>query len=251
MEFNTNKYLTDLCKCHPHARLDTIRHILYELEVNDSFIIDEEFNSDIDRNMVLHPVDYNKTKKTILFVAHYDVFNENSDNCCDNTASVINLIHMLYMLKELTVANNVFVALSDNEERGATGIYTLMNGLRIDGHDIDFAINLELTAFGHILLLEKVFNRNIDEKKIDNLTDDICKLAKERQVTHMPPSDAFVIRLFGVPCITLSLIDKYGEDRKRWLWSKIIHSTDDSIDLADIQDMDNFVNNILFPICNF
>ena len=92
------------------------------------------------------------TNETIIFLAHHDVVNLDSENCQDNTASVSNLLHLCGLLKGKTLNKNVLVVFTDAEEKceftkcGAKRL-AIISKMEMYGKVIK-SINLELTANG-------------------------------------------------------------------------------------------------------
>jgi len=86
---------------------------------------------------------YIKGSSDKMIMAHHDVMNVKSDNCNDNSASVINAIACKTLMPELNVA------ITDGEETGGIGASRAAEKINegVFGN-IEFVLNFELTALG-------------------------------------------------------------------------------------------------------
>lgn len=89
---------------------------------------------------------------TVVFSAHHDIANPNSENCQDNTASVCNLIELCSLLQNTPsedLKHNVVIAFTDCEEVGGRGMNKLIEEIKDDVYgDVELMYALELTACG-------------------------------------------------------------------------------------------------------
>jgi len=169
--------------------------------------------------------------------AHYDIFNENSQNANDNSASVINAIATKILNPDINVV------LLDAEEQpfvcqGTKNhiMYLLTHSDR-DVFKIEFILNLELTGLGRNIVVE---NKN------GNLLETI-KANFDVHVMELPTSDS---RYFRKKCIdsicvsTAPLLDgKINFDH-----FKKCHKEEDNLESISILDMKEFVCDFLLPL---
>ncbi len=184
-------------------------------------------------NIYYYPKKLDKNKKTVVFVAHYDIQNPDSDNVLDNTASVANAIAIGKKTAYLELPVNVVVALTDAEElvsftsSGSKRLADKINAGKF-GEVIE-AINFELTAYGNT-----------------KWASGTSRLAqnKEFKVVHTPYNDATVLARNGIPATCIGVFTKEDADEvdqrgycKNWMYC---HSPDDKFELANKDDMDAF-----------
>lgn len=101
---------------------------------------------------------------TIAITAHHDVVRNDSDNCLDNTVSLLNLTKICNKLKEAQPKYNVLCAWVDAEELGDPH----KNGVNHLWYKVDYLIDLELTASGNIIAIDAyggAFGKTKDEHK--------------------------------------------------------------------------------------
>ena len=169
--------------------------------------------------------------------AHYDVFNEDSQNANDNSASVINAIATKFLNPEINVV------LLDAEEQpfvcqGTKNhiMYLMTHGDR-DIFNIDFILNLELTGLGQKILVEN---------KYGNLLETI-RANFDVMVMDLPKNDSHYFRKKCIDSICVStapMIDgeiNFDHFRK-------CHKEEDNLESISINDMKEFVLNFLVPL---
>ncbi|MDP2692774.1 MAG: M28 family peptidase [bacterium] len=192
----------------------------------------------------------NPSNETIVFLAHHDIANIESENCQDNTASVCNLLHLCEILRNTKLNKNVLVAFTDAEEivsPETCGAKRLAILTRIGMFGNVFkAINLELTANGECLWLSTMrnfpFALELSEKY-------------NGQLVETPYNDAFVLELNGLTsvCIgTLTENELYTTLRNKPNFCRtwgLCHTDFDTISNANAEDMKRFVENILVKMC--
>lgn len=184
-------------------------------------------------NVYYYPKPIDKSKKTIVFSAHYDVSNLESDNVLDNTASVANAIAIGKKTAYIDLPVNVVVALTDAEElvsftsAGSKRLADKINGDAFG--EVLEVINFELTAYGNVKWASG--NGRIAQHK-------------EFKPVDTPYNDATVLIRNGIPATCIGLFTKEDADEvdqhgycKNWMYC---HSPDDKFELANRDDMDAF-----------
>ena len=180
-----------------------------------------------------------------MVVAHHDIVNANIDNANDNSASVINAI----MIKKLMPEMNV--VLLDGEECGGLGSQRVSDQIN-DGYfdTIDWVLNLELTGKGG----KYFFIGNYPGK----LTDHI-KSIFDCPITNTPYNDSVTFRRNGIDSVVINPIPPLNEGKTscvKWNDNTYLdfsmlyncHSSKDTIDTIDINDMKEFVEDVVLKI---
>jgi hypothetical protein len=180
-----------------------------------------------------------------MVVAHHDIVNPNIDNANDNSASVINAI----MIKKLMPHMNV--VLLDGEECGGLGSQRVSDQINEGYFDtIDWVLNLELTGKGG----KYFFIGNYPGK----LTDHI-KSIFDCPITNTPYNDSVTFRRNGIDSVVINPIPALNEvktssvkwDDNTYLDFSMLyncHSYRDTIDTIDINDMKEFVEDVVLKI---
>ena len=180
-----------------------------------------------------------------MVVAHHDIVNPNIDNANDNSASVINAI----MIKKLMPHMNV--VLLDGEECGGLGSQRVSDQINEGYFDtIDWVLNLELTGKGG----KYFFIGNYPGK----LTDHI-KSIFDCPITNTPYNDSVTFRRNGIDSVVINPIPPLNEgktssvkwDDNTYLDFSMLyncHSYRDTIDTIDINDMKEFVEDVVLKI---
>lgn len=180
-----------------------------------------------------------------MVVAHHDIVNPNIDNANDNSASVINAI----MIKKLMPHINV--VLLDGEECGGLGSQRVSDQIN-EGYfnTIDWVLNLELTGKGG-----KYF---FIGKYPGKLTDHI-KSIFDCPITNTPYNDSVTFRKNGIDSVVINPIPPLNEgktssvkwDDNTYLDFSMLyncHSSKDTIETIDINDMREFVEDVVIKI---
>jgi hypothetical protein len=180
-----------------------------------------------------------------MVVAHHDIVNPNIDNANDNSASVINAI----MIKKLMPQMNV--VLLDGEECGGLGSQRVSDQIN-EGYfnTIDWVLNLELTGKGG----KYFFIGNYPGK----LTNHI-KSIFDCPITNTPYNDSVTFRKNGIDSVVINPIPPLNEgktssvkwDDDTYLDFSMLyncHSSKDTIDTIDINDMKEFVEDVVMKI---
>lgn len=215
------------------------------------FLIDllksEEIPYQIDTFKVSGTTGYNiilKGTSNRMVVAHHDIVNPNIDNANDNSASVINAI----MIKKLIPQINV--VLLDGEECGGLGSQRVSDQIK-EGYfgDIEWVLNLELTGSGgkHFFIGNYPGNLHDRIKSIFN-----CP------VVSTPFNDSVIFRRNGIDSCVINPLPPLNEGTSNVKWNDDTyldysllfncHSKSDTIDTINVNDMKEFVEEVVIPI---
>ena len=179
-----------------------------------------------------------------MVVAHHDIVNPNIDNANDNSASVINAI----MIKKLMPHINV--VLLDGEECGGLGSQRVSEQIN-EGYfnTIDWVLNLELTGKGG-----KYFFIGNYPGKLSNHIKSIF----DCPITNTPYNDSVTFRKNGIDSVVINPIPPLNEGKSSVKWDNDTyldfsmlyncHSSRDTIDTIDINDMKEFTENVVLKI---
>ncbi len=180
-----------------------------------------------------------------MVVAHHDIVNPNIDNANDNSASVINSI----MIKKIMPEMNVVIL--DGEEVGGWGSQRCSELIN-DGFfgDIEWVLNLELTGKGgkHFFIGDYPGNLTTHIKSIFN-----CPVVKT------PFNDSVTFRRNGIDsCVINPLPPTDNGEISRVKWDEGVylnfnllfncHSPKDTLDTISVEDMKEFVEEVVIPI---
>ena len=185
-----------------------------------------------------------KGSSTRMVVAHHDINNPNIDNANDNSASVINAI----MIKKLMPEMNV--VLLDGEECGGIGSQRCSEMIN-DNYfgKIDWVLNLELSGKGgkHFFIGDYP----------GTLTNHI-KSIFDCPITRTPYNDSVTFRRNGIDSCVINPLPPLNEGTSQVKWNENTyldysmlfncHSQKDSIDTIDINDMKEFVEDVVLKI---
>lgn len=180
-----------------------------------------------------------------MVVAHHDIVNPETDNANDNSASVINAI----MIKKLMPEMNV--VLLDGEEVGGLGSQRVSEQIN-DGYfgSIEWVLNLELTGKGG----KYFFIGNYPGK----LTDHI-KSIFDCPIVQTPFNDSVTFRKNGIDSVVINPLPPLSKgeesvvkwDEETYLDFKLLfncHSPKDTLETIDVNDMKEFVEEVVMPI---
>jgi hypothetical protein len=179
-----------------------------------------------------------------MVVAHHDIVNPNIDNANDNSASVINAI----MIKKLMPHINV--VLLDGEECGGLGSQRVSEQIN-EGYfnTIDWVLNLELTGKGG----KYFFIGNYPGKLSDHI-----KSIFDCPITNTPYNDSVTFRKNGIDSVVINPIPPLNEGKSSVKWDNDTyldfsmlyncHSSKDTIDTIDINDMKEFIEDVVLKI---
>lgn len=190
----------------------------------------------------------------IVFCAHHDISNPNSENCQDNSASVCNLIHLAAKLKNQAFGENkniiaqrpVIIVFTDKEECGGVGARRMSGRLlRGDFGDFQYLINLELTGLGKGIWIDRKNAQSIGDQTQTPVMakfDEVVGAGKYHEV-YTPFSDAFIFRRCGIDAICTGIlpIEQLRGGGRKDTWS-LCHSETDTIEKCNERDMQDFTN---------
>jgi hypothetical protein len=180
-----------------------------------------------------------------MVVAHHDVNNHKIDNANDNSASVINAIMIKKFLPEINVV------LLDGEEVGGIGSQRLSEQIiRGEFNQIDWVLNLELTGKGG----KYFFIGNYPGKLYDHI-----KKVFNCPTVDTPYNDSATLRKNGIDSVVINPIPPLNEgitstvrwDENTYLDFSMLrncHSERDSIDTISVEDMKEFVEEVVIKI---
>jgi hypothetical protein len=179
---------------------------------------------------------------TIAVTAHYDVSSEDSENCLDNSASVINLInlHNKLLADRARLRYNVLIAFIDAEETTdfkLCGIYHLAHTF-----DVDQLIDLELTAGGNEILMSKYGDFDIFDYKTYRFPFNNAAVIDYWRQKHPDR-----IKCRGSACIVLASDEDIEELEATGMCRRFAHChhPGDTVEKwANMADMDKLVNTI-------
>lgn len=171
-----------------------------------------------------------------MVMAHHDIANHRVDNCNDNSASVINAIAAKVLNPELNVV------ITDCEEIGGKGAQRVCDKIK-EGHfgEIEFVLNLELTAVGGM----NFFTENIPQSK---LVEKIQTLFPNTPMYPVPFHDGKIVRENGIDCVVINPLPLKRDGTLNMKYLGYCHTSKDTINLANYQDMDDFVRYVITPI---
>ena len=190
-----------------------------------------------------------KSDKLIVYTAHHDIANVNSENCQDNSASVCNLLHLCFELQQMKVRNtNALIVFTDCEEMGGKGASFLSKQLKTiyKNYDVTGILSLELTSNGKIFWLEKSISNS---KFFSSLSVFLKKNNIPIKQYGTPYNEAITLRWDKNDAICCGILPENdikklddGGFARNW---RLCHSMDDTFDrTARKKDMNEFVQLI-------
>jgi len=210
-------------------------NIEYEVFTWDDSCVDDDYWEECFHNLII------KGSSNKYFSAHYDIKNPFSQNANDNSAGILSLIALKMLNPEVNV---VFL---DAEESPFCGegaklfrqwVYSTHNGYNgKEYRDVEYIINLDMVGIG---------GRNIVISDFDN---DLSKTIKQNFnpiVTSLPPNDSwFFKRRFDTVCMSTAPNIK---GKTCFDHFKKAHTLEDNLDSIRIDDMNEFVTEVLLPL---
>ena len=185
------------------------------------------------KDNIIHSVNrVRDDRKTVIYMAHYDVVDEEISNVIDNLGSVVNLIEFALQNRE-NKEKNIFVVFTNYEE---TASFEKAGSSLIAEHiakglfgDVELVVNLELTSIGRFVCVN-----NYPKVCLDKITDCI--------ETTTPFNDAAVLWKSNIPAICVGTLDfnNYKQVQANhycWLWG-LCHQDSD---LYVKEDMEYFI----------
>lgn len=183
-----------------------------------------------------------------MLVAHHDVANHEIDNANDNSASVINAIALKKMLP------NIHVVLLDGEEFGGIGAKRVSDQInKGDFGDISFVLNLELSGKGG----KQFFVGDYPGPLYDKIKSQFpCPTVKT------PFNDSVIFRRNGIDSCVINPLPSTDQISDSPLFEGAIfegkqldvsmlfhcHTSKDTIDTIDPNDMREFTEEVVFKI---
>lgn len=220
-----------------NPRIQHLQQLLTELGIPfemDSWS-DSRFFRGQDRTFHFHNI-YLPGTTTRMVMAHHDIVNVNSDNCNDNSASVINAIAAKILNPDLRVV------ITDGEEFGGVGSHRvsrkILNG---DFGQIEYVVNLELTAVGG----QNFFTENYPNSR---MYQKIQELFPNTPTFQVPFHDGMILRRYGVDSLVINPCPLKADGSLDLSLLGLCHSLRDNIALANYDEMDDFVRNVVTPL---
>lgn len=232
---NAYKIAVELCKVKSTASGEAKSHITPRVEFILKFLHSNGIPTECDffetHNGSLKWVNVHvhlkgETDNTIVYLAHHDIVNPDSDNMNDNTASVSHLMQLATMLKGKKLQNNIHICFTDGEERGATGAKRLAKRLNANHFGkVLYAINLELTAVGSVIWSNN-FGTPLSQ----------LMLSKGAMASDCPPNDSYPLRDAKIDSVCIGIVRKQdtineGKGQTVNFWNKtwsVCHKLTDS-----------------------
>lgn len=208
----------------------------------------ENINYELDTFLVNDINCYNiilRGSSSRMVVAHHDIVNANIDNANDNSASVINAISIKKLMPQINVV------ILDGEEVGGFGSQRCSDMINSgDFGQIDWVLNLELTGKGGKYFFIGDYP--------GRLTDHI-KSIFNCPVVKTPYNDSVTFRANGIDSCVINPLPPLTENKKsRVSWDKNTfldfdllfncHRETDSISSIDVNDMKEFVEDVVIKI---
>lgn len=181
-----------------------------------------------------------KGSSSKMVVAHHDIVNPGIDNANDNSASVINAIMIKKLMPEINVC------LLDGEEYGGIGSKRVSGQINSNKFgSIEWVLNLELTGKGG----KNFFVGNYP----GILQSHIIKLFN-CPVFDTPFNDSVIFRKNGIDsCVInpLPILENEKDTDDNFLDYSLLfncHTSKDTINTIDIEDMKEFVEEVVLKI---
>lgn len=172
----------------------------------------------------------------VAVMAHHDIVNPKSDNCNDNSASCINAIAAKLLNPE------IHVIINDAEEIGGLGAQRSAERIK-EGYfgELDFVLNLELTAVGGT-------NFFVEKHSTSKLFERIVGLFPGVELYSTPFHDGIVLRRNDIDSVVINPLPRLTNGELNYELLGLCHSDNDTIQLADFDDMRDFVTKVVTPI---
>ena len=177
---------------------------------------------------------------TIALTAHHDTVHPEYENCLDNTASVLNLTKLCNKLLVNKPKHNIICAWVDAEETCNFEIAGVTHLART--HNVDYVIDLELTASGTIPLIKTYGDFSYD---LGSFMDSLIHKS-------MPYNNAYAANISGVvrgsACLTIvSEKDLNDLDHLFYCerWGQCHRVTDTFDTWYSEVESESFINNLL------
>ena len=176
-----------------------------------------------------------ETDETVIFTAHHDIVDPQSENCQDNTASVVNLLELCMRLSTKDLNRNVYVVFTDCEEFGGLGAQRLseriLKGILGEVKDV---FNSELTGLGRNIWMEA--QGVCSEETLYKI--DVSKMT----VKSCPFNDSVVFRRNGINSICFGILPNVQINEGYSATWRLCHRKADKFELSNGEDMDFYVD---------
>lgn len=185
-----------------------------------------------------------KEQPAVVFTSHVDVVNIHSENVQDNTASVCNLLHLCEILSKKEIhTQRVIILFNDAEEHGGKGANYFSKQIEKEFYgEIAQIITLELTGLGNKVWCD--FDNFKASDEFIQTIEDVLEI--DLTPVSTPFSDAYIFRRAGFRnsfCIGILPEDELMSGYPK-TWA-LCHNIADTIEKANGDDMNNFVNILL------
>jgi len=179
---------------------------------------------------------YIKGTSNKMIMAHHDIANPKSDNCNDNSASVINAIACKMLMPEINVA------ITDAEETGGLGAARAAEKIN-EGFfgNIEFVLNFELTAVGGINFFVENYPRSPLFQRIENLFPGV-------ETFDVPFHDGIILRKHGVDSVVINPLPRKSNGELNYDLLRLCHSAKDNTSIVNTSDMKDFCEKVVVPI---
>jgi hypothetical protein len=217
--------------------------VKFLIELLESNNINYELDKFLSRGCICYNIIL-KGNSNRMVVAHHDIVNPKVDNANDNSASIINAI----MVKKLMPHINV--VLLDGEEVGGLGSQRVSEQINEDYYgDIEWVLNLELTGKGGKYFFVGNYPGKLQDRIVDMFN---CP------IVQTPYNDSVTIRKNGIDSCVINPLPPLNEGTSNVKWSedtyldyKLLfncHTSRDTLSTIDINDMKEFVEEVLIKI---
>jgi hypothetical protein len=218
-------------------RVEFLRDLIKELGLNQELHAWWIDDSNRGFNIVL------RGEGNRIVTAHHDIMNPNIDNANDNSASVINAIALKMLCPEITVV------LLDGEEVGGKGSSYLAKQIKMGNFgDVEWILNLELTGRG---------GRTFFIGDYPGVLSDHIRGIFDCPIITTPFNDSVIFREHGIDSVVINPLPVLTEGTSLVKWKDSYldysmlyncHSVRDTLDTISVEDMKEFVEEVLVPI---
>ncbi len=179
---------------------------------------------------------YIKGTSNKMLMAHHDVVNVNSNNCNDNSASVINAIACKTLMPDINVA------ITDGEETGGLGAARAADKIN-EGYfgNIEFVLNFELTAIGGT-------NFFVENYPQSPLFQRIERLFPRLETYNVPFHDGIILRHHGIDSVVINPLPRKSDGKLDYSLLRLCHSIKDDTSIVNTSDMKDFCEKVVVPI---
>jgi hypothetical protein len=228
---------------HQTPRLDFITNKLIEIGLEPRFSDFNHYYLGGNLRNVWGSLGIDNNRDTIIFLAHHDVVNLNSQNAQDNSASICNLLALASSIDWGTLNKNIVFYFTDNEEFGGSGAGKLSEEIKsgIFGSNV-VVLNFELTGLGNKIFCDGKLPY-METHPFSDLIDYLNESFDDEVYFKMTPfNDSVILRSNGIVSVCLGILPENElKDDYPYTW-RLCHTLQDSINGCSDEDMNNFVN---------